>query len=35
MKAVEEINLPREHTVTKMEDKILIQETGAATKNDM
>ncbi|CAF2128287.1 unnamed protein product [Brassica rapa] len=35
VEAVEEINLPREHTVTKMEDKILIQETGAATKNDM
>lgn len=35
MKAVEGINLPKEHTVTKKEDKILIQETGEATKNDM
>ncbi|KAL0756354.1 hypothetical protein Bca101_094022 [Brassica carinata] len=32
---VEGINLPKEHTVTKMEDKIMIQETGEATKNDM
>ncbi|VVB06052.1 unnamed protein product [Arabis nemorensis] len=32
---VEGINLPKEHTVTKMEDKILIQGTGDATKNNM
>ncbi|XP_033146474.1 guanylate kinase 2 isoform X2 [Brassica rapa] len=32
---VEGINLPKEHTATKMEDKILIQETGEATKNNM
>ncbi|CAF2112603.1 unnamed protein product [Brassica oleracea] len=35
VEAVEGINLPKEHTVTKMEDKIMIQETGEATKNDM
>ncbi|CAD5326094.1 unnamed protein product [Arabidopsis thaliana] len=29
------INLPKEHTVTKMDDKILIQETGEGTKNKM
>ncbi|KAH0918877.1 hypothetical protein HID58_026537 [Brassica napus] len=32
---VEGINLPKEHTVTKNGDKILIQETGEATKNNM
>ncbi|KAF2609480.1 hypothetical protein F2Q68_00045017 [Brassica cretica] len=32
---VEGISLPKEHTVTKVEDKILIQETGEATKNNM
>ncbi|CAN8254420.1 unnamed protein product [Cochlearia groenlandica] len=31
---VEGINLPKEFTVTKVEDKVLIQETGA-TKNNM
>ena len=35
MKAVEGISLPKEHTVTKKEDKIMIQETGEATKNDV
>ncbi|KAG5399738.1 hypothetical protein IGI04_014345, partial [Brassica rapa subsp. trilocularis] len=35
LEAVEGINLPKEHTATKMEDKILIQETGEATKNNM
>jgi len=35
IKAVEGINLPKEHTVTKMDDKILIQETGEGTKNKM
>jgi guanylate kinase len=35
VEAVEGINLPKEHTVTKMEDKILIQETGEVTKNKM
>lgn len=35
MKAVEGISLPKEHTVTKVEDKILIQERGEATKNNM
>lgn len=35
IKAVEGINLPKEHTVTKMEDKILIQETGERTKKNM
>ncbi|KAG2252185.1 hypothetical protein Bca52824_082321 [Brassica carinata] len=32
---VEGISLPKEHTVTKVEDKILIQERGEATKNNM
>ncbi|CAN7013757.1 unnamed protein product [Brassica oleracea var. botrytis] len=35
LEAVEGINLPKEHTVTKMEDKILIQETGEVIKNNM
>ncbi|CAN7128608.1 unnamed protein product [Brassica rapa subsp. narinosa] len=35
VQAVEGINLPKEHTVTKNGDKILIQETGEATKNNM
>ncbi|CAN6935130.1 unnamed protein product [Brassica oleracea] len=35
VEAVEGISLPKEHTVTKVEDKILIQETGEATKNNM
>ncbi|XP_010516372.1 PREDICTED: guanylate kinase 2 isoform X2 [Camelina sativa] len=32
---VEGINLPKEYTVTKMEKKILIQETGEGTKKNM
>ncbi|CAN6978193.1 unnamed protein product [Brassica rapa subsp. trilocularis] len=35
VEAVEGISLPKEHTVTKKEDKIMIQETGEATKNDV
>ncbi|CAA7060607.1 unnamed protein product [Microthlaspi erraticum] len=35
VEAVEGINLPKEHTVTKMEDKILIKETGEVTKSKM
>ncbi|CAN7085304.1 unnamed protein product [Brassica oleracea var. botrytis] len=35
VEAVEGISLPKEHTVTKVEDKILVQETVEATKNNM
>jgi guanylate kinase len=31
--AVEGINLPIEYAVSKMEDKIIIQETGKETRN--
>ncbi|XP_010505985.1 PREDICTED: guanylate kinase 1-like [Camelina sativa] len=30
---IEGINLPTEHTVSKMEDKIIVQETGKETRN--
>ena len=31
--AVEGINIPAEHMVSKMEEKVIVQETGEAKRN--